>query len=228
MRYSITNPDVFLQSNLVGFFNIIDLCKSNKIRNFVYASSSSVYGENKKASFSINEKTDNPISFYAATKKTNELIAKSYSNMYDLNTTGLRYFTVYGPWGRPDMSYFIFTKKILSRKHINVFNHGNIMRDFTFIDDIIAGTKAAIKKNFNNEIFNLGSSKKNNIVDIIKIIEKKLSLNAKIRFVDKQIGDPNETFADIKESKEKLNFFPKTSIKDGIEKFLNWYQEYYD
>ena len=159
VRYSLKNPYAYIDSNIVGFINIIELCCQNDVSGFIYASSSSVYGSNKKLPFSENDNTNNPISLYAASKKSNELIAHSYSYSYGLHTTGLRFFTVYGPWGRPDMAYYIFTKKILNEEPIIVFNNGNMKRDFTFIDDIILGTKAAIKKNYKCEIFNLGNNK---------------------------------------------------------------------
>ena len=228
VRYSLQNPYAYMDSNFVGFLNILELCRQNKTEGFIYASSSSVYGENKKIPFSIQDRVDKPISLYAASKKANELIAHSYSHLYGLHTTGLRFFTVYGPWGRPDMAYYIFTKKILNGEPINVFNNGNMKRDFTFIDDIILGTKAAIEKNYSFEIFNLGNNKSVNLLDFIKTIENKLNKKAIINFQPMQSGDVKETYADISESEEKLGFKPKISIDEGIPKFIKWYKSYYN
>ena len=228
VRYSLQNPYAYMDSNLVGFLNILELCRQNKTEGFIYASSSSVYGENKKIPFSIQDRVDKPISLYAASKKANELIAHSYSHLYGLHTTGLRFFTVYGPWGRPDMAYYIFTKKILNGEPISVFNNGNMKRDFTFIDDIILGTKAAIEKNYSFEIFNLGNNKSVNLLDFIKTIENKLNKKAIINFQPMQSGDVKETYADISESEEKLGFKPKISIDEGISKFIKWYKSYYN
>ena len=228
VRYSIENPYAYLDSNLVGFLNIIELCRENKTEGFIYASSSSVYGENEKIPFSIKDRVDKPISLYAASKKANELIAYSYSHLYGLHTTGLRFFTVYGPWGRPDMAYYIFTKKILNGEPISVFNNGNMKRDFTFIDDIILGTKAAIEKNYSFEIFNLGNNNSINLLDFIKTIENKLNKKAIINFQPMQSGDVKETYADISESEKKLGFKPKISIDEGIQKFIKWYKSHYN
>ena len=228
VRYSIKNPYAYLNSNLIGFLNIIELCRNNSVEGLVYASSSSVYGGNSKIPFSVEDRTDNPISLYAASKKSNELIANSYSSLYDLNTTGLRFFTVYGPWGRPDMAIFIFVKKILENEPIPVFNHGNMKRDFTYINDIIEGTRAAIDKNYKCEIFNLGNHKSEKLMDMIGLIEKTLGKKAIIDFKPMQPGDSSESCADIKHTQKKLMFVPKTSIVDGIPKFIKWYQEYYN
>jgi len=228
VRYSLQNPYAYIDSNLVGFLNILELCRQNKTEGFIYASSSSVYGDNKKIPFSIQDRVDRPISLYAASKKTNELIAHSYSHLYGLHTTGLRFFTVYGPWGRPDMAYYIFTKKILNGEPISVFNNGNMKRDFIFIDDIILGTKAAIEKNYSFEIFNLGNNKSVNLLDFIKTIENKLNKKAIINFQPMQSGDVKETCADISELEEKLGFKPKILIDEGIQKFIKWYKSYYN
>ena len=228
VRYSLQNPYAYMDSNFVGFLNILELCRQNKTEGFIYASSSSVYGENKKIPFSIQDRVDKPISLYAASKKANELIAHSYSHLYGIHTTGLRFFTVYGPWGRPDMAYYIFTQKILNGEPISVFNNGNMKRDFTFIDDIILGTKAAIEKNYSFEIFNLGNNKSVNLLDFIKTIENKLNKKAIINFQPMQSGDVKETYADISESEEKLGFKPKISIDEGIPKFIKWYKSYYN
>ena len=228
VRYSIENPYAYMNSNLVGFLNIIELCRHNNVEGFIYASSSSVYGGNKKIPFSVDDRVDNPISIYGASKKSNELIANAYSHLYGLNTTGLRYFTVYGPWGRPDMAMFIFTKKILAGEPIPVFNNGKMKRDFTYIDDIISGTRAAIDKNYKCEVFNLGNHKSEQLMDVVSLIEQNLGKKAEIEFLPMQSGDVPESFADIEKSIEKLSFKPQTSIKDGIPNFINWYKQYYD
>ncbi len=228
VRYSIENPYAYMNSNLVGFLNIIELCRHNNVEGFIYASSSSVYGGNKKIPFSVDDRVDNPISFYGASKKSNELIANAYSHLYGLNTTGLRYFTVYGPWGRPDMAMFIFTKKILAGEPIPVFNNGKMKRDFTYIDDIISGTRAAIDKNYKCEVFNLGNHKSEQLMDVVSLIEQNLGKKAEIEFLPMQSGDVPESFADIEKSIEKLSFKPQTSIKGGIPNFINWYKQYYD
>ena len=227
VRYSIDNPYVYIESNIKGFLNIIELCRHNDIDGLIYASSSSVYGSNPKFPFSVKDKTDNPISLYAATKKTNELIANCYSELYDLHTTGLRFFTVYGPWGRPDMAYFKFCKNIHDGKIINIHNHGKMKRDFTYIDDIILGTRAAIDKNYKNKIFNLGNSKTKNLMDLVNLIENNLNKKAKIKMDSMQLGDVKETFASIESSKKLLGFSPNTSLNDGIALFVNWFKEYY-
>ena len=227
VRYSLQQPYKYVESNLIGFVNIIELCRQTNVEGLIYASSSSVYGENKKVPFSEKDCVKKPISLYAASKISNELIAYSYSHLYGLNTTGLRYFTVYGPWGRPDMSYHIFTKKILNDESINIFNSGKIKRDFTFINDIILGTKAAIIKNYNNEVFNLGNSTTVNILELIRIIENQLGKKAKINLRAKQPRDMNKTYADISKSVTKLNFNPMTSIYEGIPLFLDWFKNYY-
>jgi len=227
VRYSIENPYAYLDSNLIGFLNIIELCRHNKVQGLIYASSSSVYGANKKTPFSVKDRVDKPIALYGSTKRANELIAHSYSHLYSMNTTGLRYFTVYGPWGRPDMAMFIFTKKILAKESISVFNNGKMKRDFTYIDDIISGTRSAIDKNYKCEIFNLGNNKSEKLMDMISLIEKELNLNAIIDYKPIQPGDICESVADIDYSKEKLRFNPTTSINKGIPNFINWYKEYY-
>ncbi len=227
VRYSITNPYAYLESNLHGFLNIIELCRNFEVEGLIYASSSSVYGGNTKIPFSEKDRTDKPLALYGATKMANELIAHSYSHLYNLNTTGLRFFTVYGPWGRPDMAIFIFTNKIISGTPIPVFNNGNMKRDFTYIDDIISGTRSAIDKNYNNEIFNLGNHKSEDLMDMIKIIEDELGIKAKIDFQPMQMGDVKESFAEISKSKKYLNFKPSTSIDKGIPNFINWYKKYH-
>ena len=201
VQFSIVDPYSYIDSNK-GFMNILECCKVYKVRGLIYASSSSVYGGNKKVPFSENDNVDNPISIYAATKKSNELLAHTYSHNFNLKATGLRFFTVYGPWGRPDMAYFIFTKKILNNELIEIYDNGKVERDFTYIDDIIDGIRSSINKNFSNEIFNLGNSKKEKVIDIIKIIEQKLDKKAKIKLMPIKPGDVKITNADIEKSKK--------------------------
>ena len=227
VRYSIKNPHTYIQSNIAGFTNIIEACKNYKVSGLIYASSSSVYGMNNTIPFSDNEMADKPISIYAASKKSNELIAYTYKHLFGLNCTGLRFFTVYGPWGRPDMAMYIFTNKIRNGEKISVFNHGNMKRDFTYIDDIVNGIKASIEKNYSYEIINLGNNRCENIMDVIVYIEKELDIEAEINFEDIQPGDIEKTFADISNAKKKLNFEPKTNIKDGVPKFIQWYKSYH-
>tara|TARA_Y100000591_G_C21711872_1_gene633962 strand:+ start:57 stop:1016 length:960 start_codon:yes stop_codon:yes gene_type:complete len=227
VRYSLENPHAYIQSNVVGFVNIIEACRNHKVSGLIYASSSSVYGGNKKMPFSVGDRVDKPISIYAASKKSNELIAYAYNQLYGLNTTGLRFFTVYGPWGRPDMAMYIFADKIRNGEKIPVFNHGKMKRDFTYIDDIVYGIRASIEKNYSYEIFNLGNNCCENIMDVIDYIEKELDKEAEINFMDIQLGDIEKTFANISNAKKKLNFEPKTSIKDGIPKFIKWYRSYH-
>ena len=226
VRYSIENPYVYMQANLVGFLNIIELCRHNNVEGLIYASSSSVYGGNTKIPFSVEDRVDNPISLYAATKKANELIANTYSHLYELPTTGLRFFTVYGPWGRPDMAMYLFTDKILKGIPIQVFNHGNMKRDFTYIDDIIAGTRSAIDKNYPCEIFNLGNHRSEELMDVVHLIEENLGKKAIIDFQPMQPGDVKESFADIDKSIEMLRYQPMTNVDSGIKKFVEWYKEY--
>ena len=228
VRYSTENPYAYLDANLTGFLNILELCRHNGVEGLIYASSSSVYGANTKIPFSVDDNTDHPIALYGATKKANELMAHSYSHLYGLHTTGLRYFTVYGPWGRPDMAYYIFTEKISKGESIPVNNHGNMKRDFTYIDDIISGTRLAMENNYPCEIFNLGYHKSENLMDMIGIIEKNLGIKAKIDFQPMQPGDIPESFADIKKSTEMLNYQPTTNIDEGIPRFIDWYKNYYN
>jgi len=227
VRYSIENPYAYLDANLVGFLNIIELCRHNDVEGLIYASSSSVYGGNIKVPFSVKDRVDNPISLYAATKKANELIANSYSHLYGLHTTGLRYFTVYGPWGRPDMAMHIFAKNISNHEPIQVFNNGKMKRDFTYIDDIVSGTKSAIDKNFLCEVFNLGNHKSEKLMDVIGMIENKIGIDAEIDFLPMQLGDVKESFADITESVQLLEYHPTTNVDVGITKFIDWFNEYY-
>ena len=226
VRYSIENPRSYLNSNLIGFHNIIEQCKKCKIDKLIYASSSSIYGLNEKTPFSVNDKTDYPVSLYGATKKSNELVAHTYSHLYGLKTIGLRFFTVYGPWGRPDMAYFSFTKKIIEGKKIEVFNHGNMQRDFTYIDDIVDGIRNTIEKDFNFEIFNLGNSKCEDLMTMIRIIEKELKIKAKIVFRDMQPGDVTKTHAEIEKSTKMLGFKPKVSLQIGLKRTIDWYKSF--
>ena len=226
VRYSIENPYAYMSANLVGFLNIIELCRNNEVEGLIYASSSSVYGGNTKIPFSVDDQVDKPISLYAATKRADELMAHSYSHLYDLHTTGLRYFTVYGPWGRPDMAMFLFVDNILKSKPIQVFNHGNMKRDFTYIDDIIAGTRSAIDKNYTCELFNLGNHRSEELMDVVHLIEENLGKKAEIAFLPMQPGDIPESLADIEKSEEFLGFKPTTGISSGIEDFVEWYKEY--
>ena len=226
VRYSIENPRAYLDSNLIGFHNVIEQCRRYKINKLIYASSSSIYGLNEKIPFSVNDKTDYPVSLYGATKKSNELVAHAYSHLYGVKTIGLRFFTVYGPWGRPDMAYFSFTKKIIEGRKIEVFNHGNMQRDFTYIDDIVDGIRNTIDKDFNFEIFNLGNSKSEDLMTMIRIIEKELNINAKIVFKDMQAGDVFKTYADIKKSSKMLEFKPKVSLQVGLKRTIDWYKSF--
>jgi UDP-glucuronate 4-epimerase len=226
VRHSIENPYSYLEANLTGFLNILELCRHNNVEGLIYASSSSVYGANTKMPCSTVDRTDQPIALYGATKKANELMAHAYSYLYGLHTTGLRYFTVYGPWGRPDMAMYIFLDKILKGESIPVFNNGKMKRDFTFIDDIIDGTLSAMNKNYTCEIFNLGNHKSENLMDMIRIIENNLDKKANIDFQPMQQGDLPESFADIDKSTEMLGYKPVTNIVDGIPRFIEWYNEY--
>lgn len=227
VRYSLKDPFSYQKSNVEGFVNLLEMARNAEVENFVYASSSSVYGKNKKIPYSVEDRVDNPISLYAATKKANELMAHSYSHLYGIPCTGLRYFTVYGPWGRPDMALFLFTDAILHNRPINVFNHGNMRRDFTYIDDIVSGTVSAIKRPSAYEIFNLGNSSSTSLLDFIKTIEDELGIEAEKNMLPMQPGDVAETSADIERSREMLGFEPKTPLRKGIKNFISWYREYY-
>ena len=226
VRYSLKNPNQYIKTNILGFMNILECCRHFNVDGLIFASSSSVYGGNSLIPFSESHSVDKPISIYAASKKANELMAYSYMHLYGINMTGLRFFTVYGPWGRPDMAMFIFANNILKGNSIPVFNHGKMIRDFTFIDDIIKGIVASIDKNFEYEIFNLGSNKKIELMKVIKILEKNLEKPAKINFLNHQMGDVKITHADINKSKEKLGFEPAVSIELGVKQFTSWYLNY--
>ncbi|MBO8223281.1 hypothetical protein CUB78_06645 [Prochlorococcus marinus str. XMU1401] len=241
VRYSIINPNAYIESNLVGFANILEMCRQLKIEHLLYASSSSVYGANRKMPYDENHSVNHPISLYAATKRSNELMAHSYSNLYGLKSTGLRFFTVYGPWGRPDMAPMIFAKSILSREPIKIFNDGKMKRDFTFIDDIVkAVCKCSLKYPESNDkfdylnpepstsfaphkIFNIGNSSPINLLEFIEILENALGIRAKKTFSPLQSGDVLETFANTKKLKEWINYEPTTNIKNGVKKFADWF-----
>lgn len=245
VRYSLTNPYAYLESNLHGFLNILEACRHNKTEHLVYASSSSVYGANKTMPFSVHHNVDHPISLYAATKKSNELMAHTYSALYNLPTTGLRFFTVYGPYGRPDMALFIFTKAILEGKPIDVYNHGKMKRDFTYVDDIVEGITRLIPtvptpdKKWNGatpdaassfapyRLYNIGNNNPVELLQFIETIENKLGKKAVKNLLPIQEGDVPETFADVEALTEAVGFKPSTSIETGIGKFIDWYQSYY-
>lgn len=227
VRYSLQNPQAYVKANLEGFVNILEACRKHPEIKLVYASSSSVYGQNTKIPFSEQDRTDQPASLYGTTKKANELMAYTYHQLYGMSVTGLRFFTVYGPWGRPDMAYFTFTKAILDEKPIEVFNEGKLKRDFTYIDDIVQGIVAAIDLGADCEIFNLGNHQPVELEHFIAIIETALGKKAQKKYLPMQKGDVLATYADITHSKEKLGFEPKTSLEQGIPAFVKWYQEFY-
>jgi UDP-glucuronate 4-epimerase len=234
VRYSLTNPHAYADSNLVGFINILEGCRHHEVRHLVYASSSSVYGANKKIPFSTEDPVDHPVSLYAATKRANELMAYTYSHLYNLPTTGLRFFTVYGPLGRPDMAYFSFTKSILEGIPIQVFNHGKMRRDFTYIDDIVEGIVRVIDKpqprntaTVPHKVYNIGNNQPVNLIDFIQTIEKHLGIEAKKELIAMQPGDVEETYADIDELIRDTGFQPKTSLEEGLGHFVRWYCSYY-
>jgi len=226
VRYSLENPHAYVQANVVGFMNILECCRHRDISGLIYASSSSVYGGNTKYPFSVDDRVDQPISIYAATKKSNELMAFAYSHLYGLNTTGLRFFTVYGPWGRPDMAMYIFARKISAGKPMPVFNHGRMQRDFTYIDDIIQGVRAALENNYSCEVFNLGNNRSEDLLEMIGIIEKNIGKKADMDLQGMQPGDVEKTFADIDHSRDMLGYQPTTSISAGIPRFIDWFREY--
>ncbi len=245
VRYSITNPYVYMESNLQGFLNILEACRHNKIKHLIYASSSSVYGANKKMPFSVHDNVDHPISLYAASKKSNELMAHTYSALYNLPTTGLRFFTVYGPYGRPDMALFLFTKAIIEGKPIDVYNHGKMRRDFTYVGDIVESISRLISKVTKPNtswsgldpdpatsfapyrVFNIGNNQPVELLKFIEVIENKLKKKAIKNLMPIQDGDVPETFADVSELINEIDFKPSTSIEEGIGNFLDWYLEYY-
>jgi UDP-glucuronate 4-epimerase len=230
VRYSITNPLVYAQSNLVGFLTILEGCRQQNVAHLVYASSSSVYGANTKLPFSTSDNVDHPVSLYAATKKANELMAHSYSHLYGLSTTGLRFFTVYGEWGRPDMSPFIFTRQILANKPIDLFNYGNHQRDFTYIDDIIKGVMCVVDTppTENYRLYNIGNSQPEQLLTFVETLEKYLGKTAIKNLLPMQAGDVQDTYADMDGMKRDFNYSPKTSLDEGLEKFVQWYKSFYD
>ncbi|MDC0402628.1 NAD-dependent epimerase [Candidatus Pelagibacter sp.] len=245
VRYSIENPLAYINSNILGFAHILENCRHYKIKHLVYASTSSVYGANTKMPFSEHDSANHPLSLYAATKKSNELMAHTYSYLYKLPTTGLRFFTVYGPWGRPDMALFKFTKAILEGKSIEVFNHGKHTRDFTYIDDIVSGVIKALDNIANIDqdwkgdlpdpasskspwrIYNIGNNKPVHLMDYINALEQSLGKKAKINFLPLQLGDVPDTYANIDEISIKLKYKPSTSVIDGVNNFVKWYKDYY-
>lgn len=249
VRYSITNPDAYIESNIIGFYNILQGCRNNPVEHLVYASSSSVYGSNKKVPYSTEDKVDNPVSLYAATKKSNELLAHSYSKLYNIPSTGLRFFTVYGPAGRPDMAYFSFTNKLIKGEKIQIFNYGNCKRDFTYIDDIVEGickviNKAPEKKNGEDglpippyAIYNIGNSNPENLLDFVRILQEELvkagvlpenyDFEAHTELVPMQPGDVPITYADTTPLENEFGFKPNTPLRIGLRKFAEWYKKFY-
>lgn len=255
VRYSISNPDVYIESNLIGFYNILEACRHSYdngetgVEHLVYASSSSVYGSNKKVPYSTDDKVDNPVSLYAATKKSNELLAHAYSKLYNIPSTGLRFFTVYGPAGRPDMAYFGFTNKLLKGETVQIFNYGNCKRDFTYVDDIVEGVKRVMqrapeKQNGDDglplppyRVYNIGNNSPENLLDFVTILQEELILaevlpkdydfDAHKKFVPMQPGDVPVTYADTSALEADMGFKPNTSLRDGLRKFVEWYKEFY-
>lgn len=243
VRYSLTNPQAYMQSNMIGFLNILECCRHHAIKHLVYASSSSVYGLNKTLPFSTSSNVDHPISLYAASKKSNELMAHTYSHLFSIPTTGLRFFTVYGPWGRPDMALFLFTKAILENRPIDVFNHGNMLRDFTYVDDIVEGIMRVLAhppKGVSQEainpsnstapykIYNIGNNNPVKLMDFIEAIEEKLGKKAEKNFLPLQAGDVQSTYADVSDLVADLDYRPMTSVKEGIDKFIDWYRGFFN
>ena len=230
VRYSIENPKTYINSNILGFLNILEGCRNHNVKHLVYASSSSVYGNNKKVPFKITDNVDHPISLYAATKKSNELMAHTYGHLYGFKTTGLRLFTVYGPWGRPDMSYFLFANAIIKNKPIKIFNNGKMERDFTYIDDIVNGVTKIIEKNIDSrchyKIYNIGNNKTENLMDFISNIEEAIGKKAIKEFYPIQAGDVKRTWANIDLLIKDFDYKPKTTIKEGISKFIEWFKIY--
>ena len=249
VRYSITNPDVYIESNLIGFYNILEACRNHPVEHLVYASSSSVYGSNKKVPYSTEDKVDNPVSLYAATKKSNELMAHAYSKLYNIPATGLRFFTVYGPAGRPDMAYFSFTNKLIKGEKIQIFNYGNCKRDFTYVDDIVEGVvhvmkKPPEKKNGKDglpippyKVYNIGNSNPENLLEFVDILQQELiraevlpkdyDFNAHKELVPMQPGDVPITYADTTELEKDFGFKPSTDLRKGLRAFAEWYKEFY-
>ncbi|AXG73166.1 NAD-dependent epimerase [Flavobacterium arcticum] len=233
VRYSIENPHAYIESNVVGFINILEACRNYNVKKLVYASSSSVYGLNDKIPFSTDDNVDNPISLYAATKKSNELMAHTYSHLFGIKTIGLRFFTVYGPWGRPDMAMFLFTDAVFNDKPIKVFNEGNLSRDFTYIDDIVEGVVATLLQENNEdsllyELYNIGNSQPVKLMDFISEIEKATGKIVAKNYLPMQPGDVEKTWADTSELEKTFGYKPSTSIEVGVKEFVNWYRSYYN
>lgn len=235
VRYSIENPQVYIESNVIGFFNILEACRNNPVEHLLYASSSSVYGNQQKTPFSTDDDVSKPISLYAATKKSNELMAYTYSHLYGIPSTGLRFFTVYGPYGRPDMAYFSFTQKIMKGETIKIFNDGDMYRDFTYVDDIVKGIEnmlcnppEADENGDRATVYNIGNNSPEKLMYFIETLEKALGKTARKEFLPMQPGDVYQTYADVTPLIEKYGFKPSTSIEDGLEKFVEWYKEYYN
>ena len=249
VRYSIDHPDIYIQSNIIGFYNILEACRNHPVKHLVYASSSSVYGGNTKVPFSTDDKVDNPVSLYAATKKSDELLAHAYSKLYNIPTTGLRFFTVYGPMGRPDMAYFSFTNKLIKGETIEIFNYGNCKRDFTYIDDIVEGIVRVMKKAPEKrdgedglpippyKIYNIGNNKPENLLDFVNtlseeliragVLPKEFDIEAHKKLVPMQKGDVPITYADTSDLERDFGYKPSTSLRDGLRKFAEWYKKYY-
>ncbi|MFV0176840.1 GDP-mannose 4,6-dehydratase [Empedobacter falsenii] len=231
VRYSIENPDAYGQSNLVGFLNILECCRHHQVKKLLYASSSSIYGNSSDVPFTTEQAVDHPISLYAATKKANELMAHAYSHLYNIQTIGLRFFTVYGPWGRPDMAMFLFTKAILNHQPVKVFNHGDLSRDFTYIDDIIQGITKILEDKQTNEtyqLYNIGNTKPVQLMDFIKEVEKSTGEQAILEMYPMQAGDVNQTWADVQELKDKFGYNPSYPVDKGVYNFVQWYRKYYN
>ena len=234
VRYSIDNPDAYIESNVIGFYNILEACRHHNIEHLIYASSSSVYGNQKKTPFSTDDNVDHPISLYAATKKSNELMAFTYSHLYNFPSTGLRFFTVYGPYGRPDMAYFSFTQKILRGDSIKIFNNGDMYRDFTYVDDIVQGIMNMLlnppKPDENGDcakVYNIGNNNPEKLMYFIETLEKAIGKTAEKEFLPMQPGDVYQTYADVSDLQRDFDFKPSTSIEDGLNRFAKWYFEYY-
>ncbi len=227
VRYSLENPSAYIDSNITGFLNLLEVCKNSPSTKLIYASSSSVYGNNTKIPYSESDPTENQASLYGVTKKSNELMASTYHHLYGIPVIGLRFFTVYGPWGRPDMAYFSFTRKILMEEPIEIYNNGEMMRDFTYIDDIIDGIMGAMSCCSTNEIFNLGNHQPVKLMEFVSLLEKALGKEANKIFLSMQKGDVLQTYADIEKSHQQLNFTPKTSLEKGLSHFVQWYKDYF-
>ena len=235
VRYSIDNPKAYMDSNMTGFFNILEACRHNPVEHLLYASSSSVYGNQEKIPFATTDNVDHPVSFYAATKKSNELMAHTYSHLYNIPTTGLRFFTVYGPYGRPDMAYFSFTEKITNGETIKIFNQGDMYRDFTYIDDIVKGIVNMIEAGPNlkdgkapYKLYNIGNNNPVKLMHFIKTLEKEIGKEAIKEFLPMQPGDVYQTYADVSDLMQDFDFKPSTSIEEGLKKFVEWYKMYYN